>query len=455
MSLTARISRPRALAQPPRQSGLTAVQGTAGLPVIGTSLTLVRDPLPWWLQQYTRYGPVTWTRAFGTRLVMLTGPDALAEVLTNPHKAYASGEGWEYFIGPFFHRGLMLLDFAEHLDHRRVMQGAFTRDQLAGYLTALNAGITQGLAGWRPGPDFRVLPAMKQLTLDLATEVFLGLRLGAEADRVSRAFIDTVRAGPAVIRFPLPLSRWSAGLRGRRTLEDFFARKLPEKRAGTGEDLFSVLCRLRTDDGLRFTDDDVINHMVFLLMAAHDTVKITLTAMLYYLARHPEWQDRAREESRAVGTPVLGYADLDRLVAVDLVMKEALRLHTPVPVLMRRAVRDTELLGHHVAAGTRLVLGLHATHRLSEYWPDPERFDPGRFAEDRREDKVHPLAWAPFGGGVHKCIGQRFAGLQIKAVLHQLLLRHRWSVPPGYTMPVDMSTLPIPRDGLPVRLEHA
>ena len=93
-------------------------------------------------------------------------------------------------------------------------------------------------------------------------------------------------------------------------------------------------------------------------------------------------------------------------------------------------------------------------HHLPQLWSRPERFDPERFAPHRREDKAHSHAWTPFGGGVHKCIGLRFAGVQVKAVMHQMLLRYRWSVPDGYRMPIDWSGLPVPRDGLPVRLER-
>jgi cytochrome P450 len=99
-------------------------------------------------------------------------------------------------------------------------------------------------------------------------------------------------------------------------------------------------------------------------------------------------------------------------------------------------------------------VNLYGAHHLSEYWPDPEHFDPERFADDRRDDKVHRNAWMPFGNGVHKCIGLHFGGMEIKAAMHQLLLSYRWNVPPDYEMPIDWSSLPRPKDGLPVRLQR-
>ena len=437
-----------------KRPGVAGVPGDRGLPVLGHSLAMLRDPLAFAGARYRRYGPVSWTRAFGITLVGLAGPDAAEAVLVNRDKAFSSGAGWEYFIGPFFRRGIMLLDFDEHLHHRRIMQQAFTRDRLRDYLASMNPGIERGLATWRTGERFGVLAANKQLTLDLATETFVGDPLGPQADRINRAFVDTVRAGLALVRLGVPGGRWSRGLAGRRVLERFFADRLPAKRTGDGADLFSALCQARTDDGDRFGDADVVNHMIFLLMAAHDTTTITMTSMAYFLARHPQWQDRLREESLALGKPAVGFDDLDRLPGLDLVMKEALRLIPPVPAVPRRTVRETSVLGTTLPAGTTVSVSILLNHHLDELWPDPERFDPERFAPHRREDKVHSHAWTPFGGGVHKCIGLRFAALQVKAIMHQVLLRYRWSVPHGYRMPIDWSALPVPRDGLPVRLDH-
>jgi cytochrome P450 len=214
------------------------------------------------------------------------------------------------------------------------------------------------------------------------------------------------------------------------------------------------MCHVRTEDGESFSDDDVVNHMIFLLMAAHDTSTSTLTTMAYYLARHPEWQDRCRDESIALGTDQVGYVDLDKLASLDLVMKEAMRLVTPVPGVTRRANRDTELLGFHVRRGSYLAVHLWGLHHLPSLWPDPERFDPERFAEHRREDKVHRYAYLPFGNGIHKCIGMYFGGMEVKAAMHQLLLRYRLGVEPGYRMPIDWVSLPRPKDGLPIHLNR-
>lgn len=444
--------RAQAYAAPPPGSDLRPILGDPGLPVLGHTLRFFGDVDAFGRERYDRYGPLSWSRAFGTRIVSVIGPDAIGEVLTNRDKAFANGPGWEYFIGPFFERGLMLLDFEEHLHHRRIMQQAFTRDRLVGYLKGMNAVLGDGFDAWEPADGFRFHPAFKQLTLDLATVVFVGHHLGPEADDLNRAFFDTVQAGTAIVRAPVPGGRWHRGLEGRRVLEEFIRAELPAKRDGQGDDLFTALCHAEDEDGNAFSDEDVVNHMIFLLMAAHDTSTTTLTTLVYELARHPEWQDRLREDSRALGTDHLEYDDLERLPAHGWAIKEATRLIAPVPTMARYAVKDTAVLGHHVPAGTRLGLAPYFTMRMPEWWDDPLRFDPERFAPHREEHKRHPYAWMPFGGGVHKCIGMHFGTAEVTAALHHLLLRYEWSVPDGYEMPVNMTSLPYPDDGLPIDL---
>jgi cytochrome P450 len=269
---------------------------------------------------------------------------------------------------------------------------------------------------------------------------------------LNRAFIDCVVGGQAAIRADVPGGKWHRGLTSRRLLEGYFRAQIPAKRGGDGDDLFSVLCRAETEDGERFSDDDIVNHMIFTMMAAHDTSTITVAMMGYYLAKHPAWQERLREESKALGKGSIGYEDLEALRSMDLVFKETLRINAPVGSIARRAIKDTEIDGYYIPKDARLMLAIYATQRMEPWWADPDTFDPERFSEARKEDAWHKYAWTPFGGGVHKCIGMHFGGMEVKAIMHQLLLRNSWRVPPGYEPVIDYGTGPFPGDGLPIEL---
>jgi cytochrome P450 len=428
--------------------------GSKGMPVIGHGLDFITDPMNMGLKLSAEKGPVFWVDALGLTFVSMIGPDANQFVFRNQGDLFSNNQGWDYYIGKFFHRGIMLLDFEEHRHHRGIMQAAFKKPVLVQYLERMNPGIERGITQWKSSSHFEILTHIKQLTLDLATDIFMGEKLGPEADKINKAFVDCVRAGTALVRFPVPGGRWKKGLDGRKVLESFFRSRIAQKRANPGEDLFSRLCLAEDELGRKFSDDDVINHMIFLMMAAHDTTTITLCSMFYQLAKNQEWQDRLREESLRLGKRDLVHEDLEHLSDAGLVMKEALRLIAPVHGIPRKTVKDVEFKGHVIPAGTMISVSPIVTHHMKEWWTNPEQFDPERFTEARSEHKKHPYQYVPFGGGAHMCIGLHFAEMQVKAVLYHILLRYRWSVPADYEMPVDFTSLPVPADKLPVRLER-
>jgi cytochrome P450 len=228
---------------------------------------------------------------------------------------------------------------------------------------------------------------------------------------------------------------------------------LEKKRCDAGADLFSRLCRARSETGEFFSDAEVLDHMVFLMMAAHDTTTSTLTSLTFELAAHPDWQERIREESVALGDPHPDLDALDRLESLSFAMQETLRRYPPLPVIPRTTLSEFEWQGYRIPAGKMVVVSPIHTHYMPEWWDAPERFDPERFAPGRAEHERHTHSWIPFGGGTHMCIGRRFAEAQVRLVAHQLVLRYRWSVPAGYQMPVQQAPISKPVDGLPIDLE--
>lgn len=458
------------LAEPPAGSDLKPVLGDHGLPFLGHMIEIFRGGPDYILQMYRKNGPVFYSEMPGLNAIGALGPDATQEVFSNRNKDFST-VAWQTVIGPFFKRGLLLMDGDEHMFHRRIMQEAFTRTRLSGYIEHMDTVATKVLAtsgggalatsggGDWPADDnrFLFLPAIKELTLDIGAVVFMGHEPGSDHELVTKikaAYETTTRAGGAIIRTPVPPFKWWRGLQARKVLEDYFIARVAEKRGTDGTDMLTVLCNIADEDGNSFTDTDIVNHMIFLMMAAHDTSSSTMTTMAYHLAANPEWQERLREEgARLIGDAPLDIDTLDKLETFDLVIKESLRMLTPLPFNVRQAVRDTSIQGHFVPAGTNITVWPGMNHRLPELWTDPEKFDPARFAEPRSEHKRHRYAFAPFGGGAHKCIGLVFGQLEIKAVMHRMLQNYRLELPhPGYTPHYDNAGMPLPIDGMPIVL---
>jgi len=402
---------------------------------------------------YREKGPVVVQGAGPLRFVNLFGPDTNRYVLLDRDQLFSSRRPWMQIMGRIFPNGLLLRDGDEHKHHRKIMHEAFRRPILCDYAERMNPRIAEGLAGWRErGGRLRAFEAFKELTLDIAASIFVGVELGPGTRRMNRAFEDMVAASMSRVRLPIPGLEFSRGLEGRAFMKDFLAGLLSARRSARGADIFSRLCRARTEEGETLRDDDVIDHMIFLMMAAHDTTTSTLTSMTYELGRHPAWQEQLREESRALGCAEPDFDSLDRLTSLGLVMRETLRRYPPLPVIPRVALRDFEWDGYRIRAGAMVVISPIHTHHMSAWWGDPDRFDPERFAPARAEHERHTHSWVPFGGGPHMCLGKRFAEAQIRLVMHQMLLRFRWSLAPGYEMPVQQAPISKPTDGLPLEL---
>jgi cytochrome P450 len=439
----------------PALADLSHIPGHEGWPVLGSTLALLADPKGEVERMAAKYGPIYRNRAFGGRSVSLLGPEANEFVLFDQAKTFSSTLGWGLILDRLFPRGLMLLDFDEHRLHRRALSVAFKTGPMKSYLASLNRGIAQGLDGWRAGPpEMLFYPAIKQLTLDLAAVSFLGSNLGPEVQAVKAAFVDMVAAAVAVIRVPIPGTQMAKGVKGRAFMIDYFGRQIDARRAGDGEDIFTQLCKATTDSGALLTRQEIIDHMSFLMMAAHDTLTSSLTSFVWFLAKNPQWQEKLREEIGGLGLArgePLPYEKLDALPLTEMAFKESLRLIPPVPSLPRCAVRDTEFGGYKLPAGTRVNVNPIYTHHMPDVWPEPDRFDPMRFTDEASRAR-HKFAFVPYGGGAHMCLGLHFAYMQAKCFACHLFSTTKVSVAPGYDPGWKLWPIPQPKDGLKVRL---
>ncbi len=436
------------------------IPGEKGWPVVGNTFKTLADPHGFTKRMVETYGKVYKTHAFGGWNIALIGAEANELVLFNKDKIFSSEQGWGPVLDQLFPRGLMLMDFDHHRIDRRALSIAFKPGPMRHYSGALNGGIAREVADWE-GP-MRFYPAIKKLTLDLAADSFIGIPWGPEADKINTAFVDMVQASVAPIRKPLPFTKMKRGVDGRAYLVDYFSRETHKRREqGGGQDMFSQFATATREDGSLLPVDQVVDHMNFLMMAAHDTITSSATSLIYYLATHPEWQEKLREEIVAVtggpdgdGLPrPLDYDDLGKLELTELAFKEALRMVPPVPSMPRRALREFEFGGYRIPAGAHVGINIYWTHFSDEYWDDPMTFDPMRHTPDKVRER-HKYAWVPFGGGAHMCLGLHFAYMQVKILLAQLLQRYRIEAESGYAPDWQEWPIPQPKDGLKVEFKR-
>ncbi len=441
--------------KPPSKDQLAHIPGEEGIPVLGTTLQVIKDPIGFGRKMFEKHGSVYRTYSFGKDNVMLLGADATELVMFNKDKIFSSEQGWGPVLNNLFPRGLMLMDFERHRADRKALSVAFKQGPMKHHCEVLNQGISDRVNQWN-GTSFDFYPAIKSLSLDIAASSILGIPWGPEADKINKAFVDEVQASVGVARSPIPFTKMWKGVKAREYLLSYFTPQVKERREKRGEDIFTQICLATHENGELLTEDEVIDHMNFLMMAAHDTITSSATSFIYLLAKHPEWQDKLREECLKIapaGEP-LAYADLGKLELTEMAFKEALRLVPPVPSIPRRAVKKFTFRNYVIPAGTNVGISPQFVHKMEKHWPEPDKFDPLRFTPENSAGR-HKYAWVPFGGGAHMCLGLHFAYMQIKILVHSLLTQNRITLQggPDYTPDWQVFPIPQPKDGLPIRLE--
>ena len=430
---------------------LDDIPGDNGLPILGHTLAWLRDPIGTPVRMQQRYGDVFRHHIFFARPVVFAHPDALGQIFADEGESLSTAAGWLPFFGPLLPGGLLLRDHADHRYHRGLMQSAFSTSALRQYVQVMNPRIAAIVASWRGQSQLLAWPTFRKLTLELAAVLFLGVELAEQLSKLTHAFEDLARGVAAVLPARLPGTAGHRAQRARMQLVDFLRTLIVQRRIAATPDLLGQLCHATDAQGSRFTDDEIISHILFMWMAAHDTTTGSLVMLAYELARDPQWQQRVRSEAADLG-PVITYDQLPEAKTSEAVINEVLRLYPPVGSLPRRTLRAVEIAGVQLPAQTPLRASILLAQRHPQLWTQPHTFDPERFFEARAEHRRHKFAFRPFGGGAHACLGIRFAMLQLKCVMHHVLQRYQLALPAGYRLQVKPTPSFRPADDLPLQL---
>lgn len=435
-------------------SGLRHIPGDSGWPILGHTLEFLRDNHALLNRGYAKHGLVYRRRVLFQDGISLLGPDANQHVLLDSQQCFSNYLAWSTVLDRIFPNGLMLKDFSDHRYHRRILQSAFKKPVLDSYIQPMGQHVAEGIAKWPRNQSFHFLPAVKSLLLDIAAQTFLGVDLGEDANAVNKAFVDAADASIAILKRRIPGTRWARGMQGRELLEAFMTKQLPAKKVSHDLDFFAQICRAEDEHGQQLDDQAVIDHIIFLLFAAHDTTTSTLCSVAYALAENPQWQEELRAEYSHLGDRIPNYDDLAKMEKTGWVFREALRMYPPLPVIPRRCLKETEVMGYRIPRNAGVALSPLFTHYMEDYWDKPTQFDPERFSVARAEHKRHSYQFVPFGGGAHKCLGLNFAEIQVKLFLSLFLRQCHLSVAPDYQPKYTLIPLRMPKDGLPVVVQN-
>ncbi len=424
--------------------------------LLGSAVDLRRDMLGACERAFHTYGDVVRFRigppGLRRELWLASHPDAAHRVLAGNWTNYRKDNIFYSEIRGAFGDGLLTSQDDVWQRQKRFLQPLFTPRRVAGYATTMGEQVDRLVARWRSRPEGTVdlHDEMTGLTLRVVCRILFGDDVDQALSVVQRAFgplgEEVRRRGMAPVRAPMS---WPTGgnrrlLRAQRALYDVCNEIIAGRRAGgdrTGEaDLIGLLLDAR-DSGSALTAAEVRDQVLIFLLAGHETTSTALTYTLHLLGRHPEVQDRVREEVDAAG------GDTATLAYTTMVLKEAMRLYPSAPLMGRRAVESDEISGYHIPAGSDVIIAPWVTHRHPEFWERPERFDPDRFTPEREKTR-HRYAWFPFGGGPRSCIGQHFSMLESTVALAALIRDFAFTAPPGEPPYTNHITLR-PTSGVP------
>ncbi|MFO0554802.1 MAG: cytochrome P450 [Polyangiaceae bacterium] len=413
---------PSGLSLPPRLGG--------GLPVVGHTVDFVRDTIGLLTRAQREVGEVAAFDVLGRKMVAIFGPNAHEAVFRAPDEQLNPSEAYK-IMTPVFGKGMVYDAPPEKMNEQMKMLLPALKDRrMRTYGEIVVREVEQSIANWGESGEFDLVDYCRVLTNYTSSHCLLGheFRTGM-TEEFSRVYASLERGitPVAYLNAHLPLPSFRERDRARIRLEEMVTRLIQERRKSgrEGEDFLQTLMDARYKSGVPLTEYEITGMLIASMFAGHHTSSVTTAWALIELVNHPDYLERVRGELDAAfgGGEEVGYFSLRNALLTEYTVLETLRLHPPLFMLVRVVMKDFVYGRYFFEKGTWVLISPTVSHRMPEYFREPDRFDPDRFAPPREEDK-RDFAYIPFGGGRHKCMGNAFAILQVKAILSILLRRY-------------------------------
>ncbi|MGO9341152.1 MAG: cytochrome P450 [Acidimicrobiales bacterium] len=363
-------------------------------------------------------------------VVLLTGAEANEVYFRAPEEVLDQAEAYP-FMTPIFGEGVVFDAPPER--RREMLHNQALRDKfMRGHAATISAEVERMVAGWGESGTIDLLDWFAELTIYTSSACLIGKRFRDELDgRFAQLYHDLEKGTDAIAYVDpyAPIESFRRRDEARRQLvalvgEIMERRAAEELPADAERDLLDVLMSIREPDGTaRFSADIVTGMFISMMFAGHHTTSGTAAWTLIELLRHPDAMAAVTAEQAELSAEdeEVSYQALREMPRLESAIKEALRLHPPLILLLRAAKQDLEVEGYRIEAGKLVAASPAVSNRIPEDFPDPDSFVPERYLEPRSEDRENPWSWIPFGAGRHRCVGAAFAMMQLKAIFSVLL----------------------------------
>jgi cytochrome P450 len=426
----------------------------------GVVIRLRSDVLGYLTKVFKQYGDTVHFRAGGRDFFVFNHPDQIRDVLVTHDASFIKGPSLQR-AKETLGEGLLTSEGDFHRRQRRLAQPAFHPNRVNTYGDMMANIATRAAGEWRDGQRMDLHAEMMKVTLRIVAKTLFDADVDSELETIGRSMDVTVRMftrtmtpwGPWLNRLPLPSNfRFR---RARQRLFDTIDRFIREHReTGDRGDLLSVLIRARDVEG----DDGPMSASLLrdesntIFTAGHETTANALTFALYLLGQNPDAEKKLHEELDTVlaGRPVTAQ-DVEKLEYSRMVIAEAMRLYPPAWAIGREVTKEVEIAGYKLPPKSVILVSQWTTHRDERWFPNPDKFDPGRWTAEERERRPR-WSYYPFGGGSRQCIGESFAWME--AVLVLAAIAQKWRIELLDSKPLEvLATITLrPKHGVPVLL---
>jgi sterol 14-demethylase len=411
------------------------------------------DPIALLHRVRTECGDVGRFRLADRQVALVSGARLNESFFRAPDEVLDQGEAYP-FMTPVFGKGV-IFDASPERRREMLKSSALRGEQMKGHAATIEAEVERMVADWGEEGEIDLLDWFAELTIYTTSACLVGKPFREELDsRFARLYHDLER-GTDALAFVDPyaeIESFQRRDRARLALVDL-VRDIMNRRHARGpaprdeRDLLDVLMSLHAEDGTpQFSADQITGMFISMMFAGHHTSSGTAAWALIELMRHPDVLRAVVGELDALyadGSSV-SFQALRAIPVLESVLKETLRLHPPLILLLRVAMQDVRFDEFLIPAGTMVAASPRVSNRIAEDFPSPESFDPGRYVDPRQEDLLNRWTWIPFGAGRHRCVGSAFAMMQLKAIFSVILRDYEFTMAqPSQTYRDDCSKMVI------------
>lgn len=418
--------------EPPKLSG--------GLPLIGHIRQFGKNPHEFMMRLREQLGEVAQFKFFHLDMVLMTGTEASEAFYRAPDEVLDQGPAYK-MMTPIFGKGVVFDAPIKRKNEQLQMLMPALRDKpMRTYSELIVAEVENMIKDWGDAGQIDLLEFTKELTIYTSSHCLLGPEFRYELNNEFVPIYHDLEQSikPIAYIFPnLPLAVFRRRDKARVKLEQLVT-EIMAKRAGKQENkanVFQSLIEASYEDGSKLTPHEITGMLIAAIFAGHHTSSGTTAWVLIELLRHPQHLQSVLDEINQLFDEWEGisFESLRQVPKLENVLKEVLRLHPPLILLMRKVMQDFYVKDYLIKAGKFVCAAPAVTHRIADLFPEPEKFDPDRYTPERAEDK-NMYGWQAFGGGRHKCSGNAFALFQIKAIIGTLLKHYEFELvnPPQY-----------------------